>query len=190
MPIVTTEGLQNDATSAEVDLSSVQWAAAAGTVDAITATYDTEIAGYDKATDLAILQIKQKEIPFTLTPAMADPESVVRGERVWIVGNPMMLEATVVEGVVSSLHRQLEVGGDEKRDYIQYSGGTFGGRMSPSFSCSRRTDRGGVHVGSLTCETTFVEPSGVAQPTLPMPIGCVTTSTGASFGAPFSGFGK
>jgi S1-C subfamily serine protease len=90
-------------------------------------TYDTQIVGYDKSTDLALIQIKQAEIPFTLTPPMADQTSVVRGERVWIVGNPMMLEATVVEGVVSSLHRQLEVGGDDKRDYIQYSGGTFGG---------------------------------------------------------------
>ncbi|MGE4251132.1 MAG: S1C family serine protease [Parvibaculaceae bacterium] len=90
-------------------------------------SYDTEIVGYDRSTDLAVIQIKQREIPFTLAPPMADPANVVRGERVWIVGNPMMLEATVVEGVVSSLHRQLEVGGDDKRDYIQYSGGTFGG---------------------------------------------------------------
>jgi len=90
-------------------------------------SYDTEIVGYDKKNDLAIIQIKQTSIPFTLTPPMADQTAIVRGERVWIVGNPMMLEATVVEGVVSSLHRQLEVGGDDKRDYIQYSGGTFGG---------------------------------------------------------------
>jgi hypothetical protein len=68
-------------------------------------------------------------------------------------------------------------------------GGTVGGRMSPSLACSLRTETGGVQVGSLTCETTLVVPSGVAQPTLPMPIGCVTTSTGPSFGASFFAFG-
>ena len=90
-------------------------------------SYDTEIVGYDRATDLALIQVRQTDIPFTLAPPLADQAAVMRGERVWIVGNPMMLEATVVEGVVSSLHRQLEVAGDDKRDYIQYSGGTFGG---------------------------------------------------------------
>ena len=51
---------------------------------------------------------------------------------------------------------------------------------------SFRTETGGVQVGSFMCETTLVEPSGVAQPTLPMPIGCVMTSAGPSL----FGFGK
>jgi hypothetical protein len=38
----------------------------------------------------------------------------------------------------------------------------------------------------LRFETIFVAPSGVAQPTMPMPIGTVTTTRCS----PFAGFGK
>ena len=59
-------------------------------------------------------------------------------------------------------------------------GGTLAGRGSPLAACSRRTETGGVQVGSFTRDTILVRPSGVLQPTLPIPMGCVMTSTGAS----------
>jgi S1-C subfamily serine protease len=90
--------------------------------------YTTEIVAYDKAADLALLQIKQKVIPFTqAAPLLPDGVDLMRGEPTVTVGNPMLLEATVVKGEISSLHRQIAVGGDDKRDYIQFSGGIFGG---------------------------------------------------------------
>jgi S1-C subfamily serine protease len=90
--------------------------------------YTTEILAYDRPNDLALLQIKQKEIPFTLAaPLLPDGIDLVRGEPTITVGNPMLLEATEVTGIISSLHRQIAVGGDDKRDYIQFSGGIFGG---------------------------------------------------------------
>lgn len=91
-------------------------------------SYQTEIVAHDKKRDLALLRFKQDEIPFTLaSPLLPDGIELVRGQRTITVGNPMLLEATLVRGEISSLTRQMEVGGDDKRDYIQVSGGIFGG---------------------------------------------------------------
>lgn len=93
-----------------------------------SATFQTEIVAHDKKRDLAILRFKQDAIPFTIaSPLLPDGIDLVRGQKIYTVGNPAMLEATVVEGIVSSLSRQLEIGGDDKRDYIQVSGGVYGG---------------------------------------------------------------
>ncbi len=90
-------------------------------------SYLTEIVAHDKKRDLALLRFKQDTIPMTLSsPLLPDGVDLVRGETVITVGNPVLLEASIVRGEISSLTRQLEVGG-EKRDYIQMSGGIFGG---------------------------------------------------------------
>ena len=65
-------------------------------------------------------------------------------------------------------------------------GGTFDGSGSPASLCSLRTDAGGNHVGLVRLPVTLVVPSGVCQPTLPMPIGCVMTVCGS----PSFTFGK
>lgn len=67
MPIVTTEGLQHEATTAETDLSGVQWAAGAGTVDAITATYDD----VDALVDGLILGVRASGANLTTTPSFS-----------------------------------------------------------------------------------------------------------------------
>lgn len=67
MPIVTTEGLQHEATSEETDLSGVQWAAGAGTVDAITATYDD----VDALVDGLILGVRASGANLTTTPSFS-----------------------------------------------------------------------------------------------------------------------
>lgn len=93
-----------------------------------SATYQTEIVAHDKKRDLAILRFKQDAIPFTIaSPLLPDGIEFVRGQKIYTVGNPAMFEATVVEGIISSLTRQLAVGGEDKRDYIQVSGGVYGG---------------------------------------------------------------
>lgn len=65
MPIVTTEGLQNDATTADTDISDVKWAAAAGTADAITATYEEEV---EALVDGLILAFRASAANETTTP--------------------------------------------------------------------------------------------------------------------------
>lgn len=92
-----------------------------------SSAFQTEIVARDKKRDLAILRFKQDSIPFTMAaPILPDGIDLVRGELITIVGNPALLEASVVRGEISSLTRQIEISG-EKRDYIQVSGGMFGG---------------------------------------------------------------
>ena len=92
-----------------------------------SSAFQTEIVAHDKKRDLAILRFKQDAIPFVIAaPILPNGIDLVRGELITIVGNPMLMEASVVRGEISSLTRQIEVGGD-KRDYIQISGGMFGG---------------------------------------------------------------
>ncbi len=58
--------------------------------------------------------------------------------------------------------------------------------------CSLRTDTGGVQVGFFCLLVTLVVPSGVCQPILPMPMGCVMTVRRPSSTSPFfslAGFG-
>src|SRR5258708_37198853 len=59
--------------------------------------------------------------------------------------------------------------------------GTCAGSFSPSSACSSRTDFGTTHTGSFWRLTILVDPSGVFQPTLPIPMGCVYTHCGSPF---------
>jgi S1-C subfamily serine protease len=95
-----------------------------------SSSYVTEIVAHRKNRDLAILQIKADTIPHTYaSPPLAEGKTVKRGERVFVVGNPAGLEATVVEGVVSSVNRTFQFPWAENEDLpmIQFSGGIFGG---------------------------------------------------------------
>jgi S1-C subfamily serine protease len=94
------------------------------------ASYMAEIVAHDKRSDLALLRIKADTIPHTTQSViLPNGKGVVRGERVYIVGNPIMLDASVVEGVVSSTTRLFEVpwAEGEKVAFYQISGGIAGG---------------------------------------------------------------
>ena len=94
-----------------------------------TASYVAEIIAEDKKVDLAIVRIKSN-IPHQLaSKILPDNVKILRGERVYIVGNPSGMDATVVEGIVSNLNRtfQLPWTGNEKVAMIQFSGGIYGG---------------------------------------------------------------
>lgn len=93
------------------------------------AEYQAEIVAYQKNRDLAVLRIKG-DIPHSLeSPLLPDGRKVQRGQRVYIVGNPRMLDASVVEGIVSSVTRTFEIpwANDEKISFYQVSGGVAGG---------------------------------------------------------------
>lgn len=94
-----------------------------------TSSYVAEILAEDKKVDLAMLRIKSSiphQIASTILP---DTNQIVRGERVYVVGNPAGNDATVVEGIVSNLNRtfQLPWTGNERVAMIQFSGGIYGG---------------------------------------------------------------
>ena len=89
-----------------------------------------EIIRIDLSSDLALLHVLGPLSSTIAAPILPVGGTVTRGERVYSVGNPAGLEATVVEGIVSNTRRELS----EFRsplgkpwEGIQISGGIWGG---------------------------------------------------------------
>jgi len=69
-------------------------------------TYIADLVGTDPTTDLALLKINEKELPFMPT---GNSDSMKVGEWVIAVGNPMNLSSTVTAGIVSAKGRSLNL---------------------------------------------------------------------------------
>ena len=80
--------------------------------------HEARVIGRDNARDLAVIKI---DPPSPLKPiTMGHSEDIMIGEQAIAVGNPVGLHNTVTVGVISALHRELEVGGRVVyRDVIQ-----------------------------------------------------------------------
>lgn len=95
--------------------------AAKPVIGAITVTlpdrkeYKATIVGRDIASDLALLKIEAKNLPFV---EFGDSTRSRVGDWVVAIGNPFGLGGTVTAGIVSALHRNIGLGGAYDR-YIQ-----------------------------------------------------------------------
>ena len=69
-------------------------------------TYKATVIGTDPTTDLALIQIKAKDLP---TVPLVDSEDIKIGEWVLAVGNPMGLNSTVTAGIVSAKGRNINI---------------------------------------------------------------------------------
>jgi len=69
-------------------------------------TYKATVVGTDPATDLALIQIKEKDLP---TIPFANSDNVRVGEWVLAVGNPFNLNSTVTAGIVSAKARNINI---------------------------------------------------------------------------------
>lgn len=69
-------------------------------------SYKAKVIGVDPSTDLALIQIKEKDLP-TLTLGNSDQVKV--GEWVLAVGNPFNLTSTVTAGIVSAKGRNINI---------------------------------------------------------------------------------
>ncbi len=69
-------------------------------------TYKAKIVGTDPSTDLALLQIKEKNLPKV---AFLDSDQVKIGEWVLAVGNPFSLNSTITAGIVSAKGRNINI---------------------------------------------------------------------------------
>jgi len=76
--------------------------------------YDAEIVGTDPGTDLALLKIKAKDMPFA---ELGDSAQVKVGEWVLAIGNPLGMEHTVTAGIVSYKGRSIDT--QSYQDFIQ-----------------------------------------------------------------------
>jgi len=80
-------------------------------------SYMTQIVARKQESDLALLQIRAENLPYTIeSKVLPDGIKLYRGEKVYVVGNPRGLDATVTAGIISSLNRMFRVpwanGGD------------------------------------------------------------------------------
>lgn len=94
-----------------------------------TISYVSKILAEERKMDLAIVQIQGELTQTYASPMLPDDGVITRGERIYTVGNPAMLESSVFEGVVSNVNRTFEFPwtGGEKTPMIQFSGGIVGG---------------------------------------------------------------
>lgn len=81
-------------------------------------TFEAEVIGTDKKTDLAVIKIEANDLR-TLKPGNSDQSQV--GEWVLAVGNPFDLTSTVTAGIISAKGRSIRIlgGGDAIEAFIQ-----------------------------------------------------------------------
>lgn len=91
--IVTNQHVIEDATGIEVVLNDNQ-------------RYYAKVIGQDPSTDLALLKIKAKNLPYL---RYGDSDLIVPGEWVLAVGNPFDLNSTVTAGIVSAKARNIGI---------------------------------------------------------------------------------
>ena len=75
-----------------------------------------KVIGTDPTTDLALLKIKSKNLPFI---KYADSDLVVPGEWVLAVGNPFDLNSTVTAGIVSGKARNIGILADRNNLQVE-----------------------------------------------------------------------
>ena len=80
--------------------------------------YEAVIIGRDPTTDLALLKIEEKDLPFL---SFGDSDAARVGEWVLAVGNPFNLTSTVTAGIISAKGRNINIlgGGTAIESFIQ-----------------------------------------------------------------------
>jgi serine protease Do len=76
--------------------------------------YTAKVVGTDPKTDLALLKIKAKNLPFV---ELGDSNKVEVGEWVLAIGNPLNQDLSVTAGIISAKGRQLGLA--EYEDFLQ-----------------------------------------------------------------------
>ncbi len=71
--------------------------------------YDAELLGRDKNTDIALLRIDEKNLPFAV---IGNSDDVKVGQWALAVGNPFGLTSTVTAGIISAKGRNINIIGD------------------------------------------------------------------------------
>ncbi|AWU39362.1 serine protease [Blattabacterium punctulatus CPU2] len=91
--IVTNNHVIKDADKIEIILSDQR-------------TYRAKLIGTDTSTDIALLKINEKNLPFIY---FSDSNKVQVGEWVLAIGNPFDLNSTVTAGIISAKNRNLGI---------------------------------------------------------------------------------
>jgi serine protease Do len=117
----------------------IQGAGGTGTVDTVTVTtsdrreYTARIVGRDETSDLAVLKIDGRNLPFV---RWGDSTKARVGDWIVAIGNPYGLGGTVTAGIISALHRGITGVGAYDR-YIQTDASiNMGNSGGPMFDLS------------------------------------------------------
>ncbi|MBK9014000.1 MAG: trypsin-like peptidase domain-containing protein [Saprospiraceae bacterium] len=73
-------------------------------------TFKAKLIGKDPSTDLALIKIEAKDLPFI---QLANSDEIKVGQWVVAVGNPFNLESTVTAGIVSAKGRSININTDK-----------------------------------------------------------------------------
>ena len=101
--IVTNHHVIEEATSIEIKMSNNQH-------------FYAKVIGRDPTTDLALLKIKAKNLPFI---GYGNSDLIVPGEWVLAIGNPFDLNSTVTAGIVSAKARNIGILGDRNNLQVE-----------------------------------------------------------------------
>lgn len=98
--------------------------------------FKADIVGYSdyrNGYDLALLQITAEKIPMTKdVPILPLGRDAVRGETIYVVGNPANLDATITKGIIASPHREYQSKVGNKVKMIQMDAEVFPGNSGGS----------------------------------------------------------
>jgi len=94
-----------------------------------SANFIAEIVAEAKTKDLALLRLKGKTAHSFASKIIPDGKPVTRGDRIYIVGNPLGNDGTLIDGIVSNANRSFDFPWTDgaRLPMLQISGGIAGG---------------------------------------------------------------
>ncbi len=79
-------------------------------------SYDAKVIGSDPPSDLAVIKIEGKGLPFL---KLGDSDKVLVGDIVLAIGNPLGIGQTVTSGIISAKGRRTGLGDGSFEDFLQ-----------------------------------------------------------------------
>jgi len=124
-------------------------------------TYRAEVIGTDPDTDLAVIKVSNKELPYL---SFVDSDKAKVGQWVLAVGNPFNLNSTVTAGIISAKGRNINIINSNSRDETEALGNTAIESFIQTDAAINPGNSGGALVsldgGLLGINTAIASPTG------------------------------
>lgn len=124
-------------------------------------TYKAEVIGTDPDTDLAVIKVNQKDLPYL---SFVDSDQSKVGQWVLAVGNPFNLNSTVTAGIISAKGRNINIINSNSRSETEQLGNTAIESFIQTDAAINPGNSGGALVsldgGLLGINTAIASPTG------------------------------